>query len=149
MWMTSVNESISNNIEQNGRVVPVDVRICADGLSSTAQGTVTEQTGCRILTYREPGMDDSRTELRFAPDSVQMKRTGTYSTEMHFAPGQLFLGSYRTPFGQIGFRLQTKRLTGRETAKGWVAALRYELHMDGSDPEQHRLELTITAKSET
>lgn len=149
MWMTSVNESISNNIEQNGRVVPVDVRICADGLTSTAQGTVTEQTGCRILTYREPGMDDSRTELRFAPDSVQMKRTGTYATEMHFAPGQLFHGAYRTPFGQIGFRLQTKRLTGRETAKGWVAALRYELHMDGSDPEQHRLELTITAKSET
>lgn len=147
--MASVNELISNNIEQNGRGAPVNVRICADGLISTAQGAVTEQADCRILTYREPGMDDSRTELRFAPDSVQMKRTGTYSTEMHFAPGKPFHGSYGTPFGRIGFQLQTKRLTVRETAQGWAAALHYVLHMDGSTPEQHRLELTVTAKSKT
>lgn len=152
--MTSVKELISNNIKKggtasNGWVLPVDVRICADGHNSTARGTVTAEAGTRILTYQDPGMDNSRTELRFAPESVQMKRTGDYSTAMCFALGKLFHGEYGTPFGRIGFRLRTQKLLCRETEQGWLLTLHYELHMDGSAPESHRLELTITGKSET
>lgn len=94
-------------------------------------------------------MDNSRTELRVAPETVQMNRTGDYSTAMCFAMGKQFCGEYGTPYGRIGFHLQTQKLVCRETERGWLLTLHYELHMDGSAPECHRLELTITAKSET
>ena len=120
------------------------VRMYADGTAYAVRGLVSGAPGSWALTYRDPGTDGSEIVLRFGGETVQMLRSGAYSTEMLFSAEQPYEGSYGTPFGTVAFRLRTERMRCEETDSGWHIELDYALCFSGSAWENHSMSIAVT-----
>ena len=68
----------------------------------STDGEYTCVDGCGVLTYPESeltGMAGTLTTITFTPSSAVLKRTGTVTSRMVFAPGARNTFLYQTPYG--------------------------------------------------
>ena len=68
----------------------------------STDGEYTCVDGCGVLTYPESeltGMAGTLTTITFTPSNAVLKRTGTVTSRMVFAPGARNTFLYQTPYG--------------------------------------------------
>ena len=80
----------------------------------STDGEYTCVDGCGVLTYPESeltGMAGTLTTITFTPSSAVLKRTGTVTSRMVFAPGARNTFLYQTPYGTstVGLPLHAGR----------------------------------------
>lgn len=103
--------------------------------------------GCGVLTYPESeltGMAGTLTTITFTPSSAVLKRTGTVTSRMVFAPGARNIFLYQTPYGTSTVGLETQRYplhAGPE--HGGVLDLLYVVDFDHACANGNRLKITV------
>lgn len=84
--------------------------------------------GCGMLTYPESeltGMAGTLTTITFTPSNAVLKRTGTVTSRMVFAPGTRNTFLYQTPYGTSTVGLETQRYRSTLGERGGVLELLY------------------------
>lgn len=69
--------------------------------------------------------------LKVDGDTVTLRRTGEYCSEMHYEPGKHSEISYRTPYGVIKMGLFTRFTEHRLSDNGGTIRLGYVLETNG------------------
>ena len=122
-------------------------------MRSAAAGEVEERQGKIRLTYAEdlsadePDAALTRVTILASPEKVIMRRDGEFSAVMVFEPGQTRTGTYRTPFGEIPFELETAQAAVEGSALSGGIRLVYVLRMQGSGETRRRMHIRWEAES--
>ncbi len=82
----------------------------------------------------------SKTRLKWTGQALEMERTGQSAVRMVFAKETAMPVSYQTPYGRLDLQLETRTLTGGETAEGFFAKIAYSLSQ-GKDKTPYCLEI--------
>lgn len=99
-----------------------------------------------MLTYPESeltGMAGTLTTITFTPSSAVLKRTGTVTSRMVFAPGARNTFLYQTPYGTSTVGLETQRYRSTLGERGGVLDLLYVVDFDHACANRNQLKITV------
>ena len=99
-----------------------------------------------VLTYPESeltGMAGTLTTITFTPSSAVLKRTGTVTSRMVFAPGARNTFLYQTPYGTSTVGLETQRYRSTLGERGGVLDLLYVVDFDHACANRNQLKITV------
>lgn len=99
-----------------------------DTVTEEAAGTLRHAGGKWYISYRLPGCVCL---IKTDGDTVFIKRTGEYGSEMEFEPGSGRTFMYRTPYGTIGLELFTESVAYELAETGGFIRLGYTLSQNG------------------
>lgn len=112
----------------------------------STDGEYTCVDGCGMLTYPESeltGMAGTLTIITFTPSNAVLKRTGTVTSRMVFAPGTRNTFLYQTPYGTSTVGLETQRYRSTLGERGGVLELLYVVDFDHACANRNRLRITV------
>lgn len=100
----------------------------------STDGEYTCVDGCGVLTYPESeltGMAGTLTTITFTPSSAVLKRTGTVTSRMVFAPGarNTFCTRHRMAPARSGWRRSATAPRWASTAGCWICCMSWILTM--------------------
>ncbi|MGN1116326.1 MAG: DUF1934 domain-containing protein [Candidatus Ornithomonoglobus sp.] len=99
-----------------------------DKISETACGSFRMQNGKAYVIYKSGG---SSNMLKIDGDTVTLRRTGEYGSQMQYKPGKHEEILYRTPYGVIKMGLFTRFTEHRLSDDGGTIRLGYVLQTNG------------------
>ena len=103
---------------------------CVDGC-----GMAIQHTGVTVST--------ALTTITFTPSSAVLKRTGTVTSRMVFAPGARNTFLYQTPYGTSTVGLETQRYRSTLGEHGGVLDLLYVVDFDHACANRNQLKITV------
>ena len=130
-------------MESNETIFAV-LRIFADGERYAARGTLKQQGTVCTLSYRDPGMDNTPTTLRFDEASLTIVRNGAYQTALRFRRGTEEQTEYQTPYGALTLTVRTEQLQISTLPSGWQLELSYVIGFADGSQENHEMSILIT-----
>lgn len=99
-----------------------------DEILEAARGSFRMRNGKGYIVYKSGG---SSNMIRIDGDTVTLRRTGEYGSEMQYKPGKRSEISYRTPYGMIRMGLFTRFTEHRLSDNGGTIRLGYVLETNG------------------
>lgn len=128
--------------------LPVTVALRSETGETHYDGTLTRADGSFLLRYCEGDeLHHAACELSLSPARVTLTRRGAVCMTLTFAPGLVYDGVYRTPYGSFPLRCETQLLSAAVNDSGGRVALRYRLTF-GGQTDVHRLLLRIKPRVE-
>jgi len=88
-------------------------------------------------------MAGTLTTITFTPSSAVLKRTGTVTSRMVFAPGARNTFLYQTPYGTSTVGLETQRYRSTLGEHGGVLDLLYVVDFDHACANRNQLKITV------
>ena len=117
---------------------------------SAAPGEAEERQGRIRLTYREDLSEDNsaptRVTILASDGKTIMRREGDFSATMIFEPGQTRTGTYRTPYGEIPFQIETRQAAVAGNTLSGELSLIYSLQIRGSGESHRRMRVAWEAE---
>ncbi len=111
-------------------------------------GTISQQgEGLFRLSYEETsmtGLEGTQTTFEVAPDSVSLRRSGTFNSHMLFQLGCPHHTQYETPYGAIAMNIRTLRLHSTLTQQGGELELEYAIEYDHGHVGDHAFHITVS-----
>ena len=104
----------------------------------STDGEYTCVDGCGMT-----GMAGTLTTITFTPSNAVLKRTGTVTSRMVFAPGTRNTFLYQTPYGTSTVGLETQRYRSTLGERGGVLELLYVVDFDHACANRNRLRITV------
>ena len=83
------------------------------------------------------------TTITFTPSNAVLKRTGTVTSRMVFAPGTRNTFLYQTPYGTSTVGLETQRYRSTLGERGGVLELLYVVDFDHACANRNQLKITV------
>ena len=117
-----------------------------DNTELMTEGTMTLLPDGLLLRYEESeltGMAGTLTTITFTPSSAVLKRTGTVTSRMVFAPGARNTFLYQTPYGTSTVGLETQRYRSTLGEHGGVLDLLYVVDFDHACANRNQLKITV------
>jgi len=109
-------------------------------------------SGNAELVYTETQQDEDSGEivksdiiLNCCDQRVTMERKGDFSNTMVFANGVRFEGKYKTPYGDMGLAVHTRRVECNIGEKKGAIHLKYQLDIQGNYTSTNELHLEYHA----
>lgn len=120
---------------------------------SQALGTLEDlgQAGV-VLTYQEgadTGLEGTLTTLRVEQGRVILERTGPLGSQMVFEEGREHRCVYKTPYGTLPMRIQTRKLSSRLSSQGGELSIDYDLELGGAGAGRNVLCIQVRPARET
>ncbi len=128
----------------DARISVVSV-IDGDRIEGVYRGTYTYGETGVLLEYGEPEGSDlgpCRVRISARPGFVGIQRRGRVHMLLPLEDGRSTRGAYRTPFGDIRLRAETRKLHARLDTGGGSLHVRYRLAFEGQEDGQNN-ELTV------
>ena len=107
-----------------------------------------EKDGARHIVYTETadvGTGGAKVFLKIQKNNVTMRRMGEFKSVMRYETGKITDAEYRTPYGKIDLKLDTKSIDADFSEKGGQAVIKYTLTVGNEDIES---ELHLEIKGE-
>lgn len=101
-----------------------------DMITETARGSFRMQNGKCYISYKSGG---SSNLLKVEGDTVTLRRTGEYGSDIQYKPGKHSEISYRTPYGVIKMGLFTRFTEHKLSDDGGTIRLGYVLQTNGDE----------------
>lgn len=90
----------------------------------------TKEKAVISYTHMDPEADDSyTTKIVLDSAGMTMIKEGTFASQMQFAPGLKYAGSYSTPYGQLAINVITDYIDAYLDENGGMIKLAYLLEM--------------------
>lgn len=106
-----------------------------------------ERGGKYYLVYDESaltGLEGTRTTVKLDGQTVMMRRTGTYPSQMLFIENQRHVGLYETGYGTMTVSTHTSRVYNTVGEDGGQLAIDYTIEVDNNVTGEHHFEMVIT-----
>ena len=91
------------------------------------------------------GMKGTKTKLLIKDDFIKLKRDGSTTAEMEFQKDNKFVSLYNTPYGMLELKINTKDLKVDMSEKGGNVKVKYDLVIEGQEPQNTELKINIRA----
>lgn len=108
-------------------------------------GTYMRKADTHYLSYEEADEDGKITinRMKITPESIEMIKQGSITTQMIFTKGQKQYACYATPFGELTLGMTTNFLTVTEKEQHIFAELRYNLEINGAHVSECELDIEV------
>lgn len=108
-------------------------------------GTYLRKESTHYLSYEEADEDGKITKnrIKITADSIEMTKQGGIATQMIFVKGQKNYSCYETPFGELTLGMTTKDIKVTEEDNQILAALRYDLEVNGTHMSECELDIEV------
>jgi uncharacterized beta-barrel protein YwiB (DUF1934 family) len=126
--------------EMNGTPVVIDIDSVhgydqedSDRMEFTTDGTYTFENGVGRLSYWESevtGLTGTLTQMEIAPGRVIVRREGTVTSQMEFAPGNRSRFAYETPYGTASMGMDTRQILSQFDERGGQLEMDYVLDLE-------------------
>lgn len=106
-----------------------------------------ERGGAYFIVYDESaltGLEGTRTTVKMDGQTVQMRRTGTYPSQMLFVQNQRHVGLYQTGAGALTISTHTSRVRNTVGDDGGQLAIDYTIEIDNNVTGVHHFEMVVT-----
>lgn len=119
-------------------------------ITACYSGTYARMDKYQLLRYDEfyetevPSATKTETLVKINGGDITIIKKGVISTQMHFSPGKISDGTYRTPFGAFDMRITTEeiKIAEPDLAKLVDITLKYQLSLNGSDVSHYTIHMT-------
>lgn len=135
--MTLRNTDKFRMLVTNHQIIDGDEEI----ISETGTGSARESDGVWYIMYKT---DAVAVMLKICGDTVHVKRTGDYGSDIDYIKGKKTKFSYKTPYGAMDMELYTKNIECSMSAFGGAVILSYDLFA-GSGKIENKMEIKIVA----
>ena len=102
--------------------------------STESRGTMFVKDGEYFVFYTEQDEDGEKMSdgrITILKDTVEIKRTGAYSSRFVFEEGKTKNSLYSTPYGAMPATLKTRKLVSAEDSEGGKIILEYSMTVGG------------------
>ena len=108
-------------------------------------GTYLRKADTHYLSYEEADEDGKITKnrIKITPESIEMTKQGSVTTQMIFTLGLKQYACYATPFGELTLGMTTNYIHVTEEEKELSAALRYDLEINGTHMSECELDIEV------
>ena len=115
-----------------------------------ADGSFYQKYNCFYLLYTTQDEDSGAKDnvlLKISEDAIIMKRSGVYSSEMHFVQSEKTKCQYNTPYGAMEMEVWCQKSTASLSENGGKIQIEYLLQI-GSDAYKNKLVIQVKAGKE-
>ena len=108
-------------------------------------GTYMRKADTHYLSYEEADEDGKITKnrIKITPESIEMTKQGSITTQMIFILGQKQYACYATPFGELTLGMMTNYINVAEKEREISARLRYDLEINGAHMSECELDIDV------
>ena len=116
-----------------------------EAIEVISAGTYLRKGEMHYLSYEEADEDGKITKnrIKISPDSIEMTKQGTITTQMFFAMGNKQYSCYTTPFGDMTLGISTKSIKVEEEESSLQVNLRYGLEVNGTHLSDCALDIKV------
>lgn len=112
-----------------------------DIISEQGTGSFREADGKWYIMYKT---GDISVMLKIDGETVHVKRSGEYGSDIDYVKGEKTAFSYNTPYGRMDMALYTKDIKYTMSVFGGVVVLEYDLYA-GAGTIENKMEIKIVA----